>query len=251
MKTSVIKPGILISLKSTVVGGVQYQREDLGKKLDDGEELTEWKTVRVIQDKEEHERATKCRSAALALVRKTCSSTTFGLLCPTDNEGALDTAIAAARKLVDEHNESAAHTKVGVYVLKGRVASDDAEAMRAITQEAAQLVKEMDAGVKNFDASAIRAAADRARELSNMLGDEQREKIEGAIAQARTAARTIVKRVEKEGEDRAIVMMDIQRGQIESARIAFLDLSGESNAPKAEPSPAVDVQRFADIGADA
>jgi len=44
------------------------------------------------------------------------------------------------------------------------------------------------------------------------------------------------------------VMMDIQRGMIEKARITFLDMSGESNA--VEAMPAVDAQRFADLDMD-
>lgn len=247
---SVIRPGLLVSLKSTVVGGVSYQRIDLdaGKKEDDAE-VTRWETTRVVEDPEEYERATKCRSQALSLIRRVCSSTTFGLLCPTEQEGALDEAIKNARKLVDNHNETATHTRVSIFALKGRVASDDAEAARAITQEIAQLTQAMDAGIKNFDPKAIREAADRAREMSSMLSEEKQNKINAAIEQARKAARTIVKRIEKEGEDRSVVLMDIQRGQIESARIAFLDMSGEPDAAT-EALPAVDKQRFADLEMD-
>jgi len=247
-KASVIRPGLLVSLKSTVVGGVSYQRVDLNAPAPGSgeEEITRWETKRVIENKAEHASAVKCRSAALAMIRKVCSATSFGLLCPVDQEGALDAAVEAARRLVDEHNAQATHTRVGIYALKGRVASDDAEAARAITQEAAALVQRMDAGIRAFDPKTIREAADRARELSNMLSEDKKEKIEGAIAQARAAARTIVKRVEKDAEERAIVMADIQRGQIESARIAFLDLSDDA-PPAGDAMPAANQQRFADL----
>lgn len=246
---STIRPGLLVNVKSQVMGGVSYQRIDLetGKPPADDAEITRWETTRVVEDKEEHERATKCRSMALSLIRKVCSATTFGLLCPNEQEGALDAAIKAARQLVDNHNDNATHTRVGIYVLKGRVASDDAEAARAITQEIAELVVKMDAGIKSFDPKAIRDAANRAREMSSMLSEKAQEKIGAAIAQARAAARQIVKRIETEGEDRSVVLMDIQRGQIESARIAFLDMSGETSAQGDEASPVVASQRFADL----
>lgn len=275
----VIRPGLLVSLKSSVTGGITYQRVDLdaaeiacpdctngpddapteraacktcgGKGLvssSDGREVTRWETKRVIDDKAEHAAAVKCRSAALAAVRKVCGATSFGLLCPADQEGALDAAIAAARALVDAHNASARSTRVSVFALKGRVASDDAEAARAITSEVAALMGQMDAGIKAFDPEAIRAAANRAREIGAMLSDERREKIDAAIEQARRAARTIVRRVQKEGEDRAAVLQDIQRGQIDSARIAFLDLSEPALA--SDPLPAVERQRFADLDLD-
>lgn len=247
-KASVIRPGLLVSVKSTVVGGVSYQRIDLDtdKPAEASQDVTRWETRRVIEDKAEHERATKARSKALAEIRKVCSVTSFGLLCPVDQEGALDAAVATARRVVDEYNETATHTRVSIYALKGRVASDDAEAARAITQEIAGLVQAMDAGIKAFDPAAIRDAASRARELSSLLSEEKSAKVDAAIEQARKAARTIVKRIEVEGESRETVLLDIQRGQIESARIAFLDMSGESVAGGA-PTPAVDRQRFADL----
>lgn len=244
---SVIRPGLLVSVKSTVVGGVSYQRIDLDTDLppEEGKEVTRWETKKIVDDKAEHERAVKVRSKALAEIRKECSRTSFGLLCPADQEGALDAAIVKARRMVDEHNETATHTRVGIYALKGRVASDDAEAARAITQEIGTLVQQMDAGIKTFDPETIREAANRARELSSMLSDEKRTKLDAAIAQARAAARTIVQRVVKESEARETVLLDIQRGQIESARIAFLDMSGDSQPMEA--SPVIDQQRIADL----
>lgn len=248
IKAATIRPGLLVVVKSTVFGGVTYQRTDLDADgaPAEGADVARWETKRIIEDKAEHDRAVKARSKAVSLIRKECQETTFGLLCPADREAALDTAIAAARAVVEAHNASATHTQISVHTLKGRVASNDEEAARAITAEIAGLVTQMDAGIAKLDSKAIRAAADRAREMSAMLDDSLKGKIDAAIEQARKAARTIVKRIEKEGEDKAIVMMDIQRGQIESARIAFLDLSGDSGAPS-EALPAVEAQRFADL----
>jgi len=79
-----------------------------------------------------------------------------------------------------------------------------------------------------------------------MLSDDKKAKVDAAIKQARAAATVIVKRIEKEGEDRNTVLLDIQRGQIESARIAFLDMSDEPREA-AEATPVVDRQRFADL----
>jgi hypothetical protein len=246
---SVIRPGLLVSLKSTLRGGVRYERVDIntGEKLPDGAEVSEWKTKRVIEDKEEYDRATKIRGQARSLIVKVCSSTSFGLLCPNDQEGALDEAVKTARKICEEFNDTAKHSRLGLWTIKGRVASDDAEAARAITQEIAELTVQMDAGIKAFDPEAIRKAATRARELSSMLSDEKQTKINAAIEQARKAARTIVKRIETEGEDRATVLLDIQRGQIESARIAFLDMSGDTAESTGEQMPVVAPQRFADL----
>lgn len=255
IQASTIRPGLLVNVSSRVHGGVTYQRTELdadGVPVPtdaDGVDVARWETTRIIDDKDEYERAVKARSKAVGLIRKQCQATTFGLLCPTEHEGALDVAIRAAREIIAEHNASATHTQIQISVLKGRVASNDAEAARAITGEIAGLVTQMNEGIASLDAKAIRDAADRARELSAMLDDSLKEKADAAIEQARKAARMIVKRIEKEGEDKATVLLDIQRGQIESARIAFLDLSAEPAAP-VEALPAVEAQRFADLDLD-
>lgn len=249
IKSATIRPGLLVNVKSTVVGGVAYKRVDLdadGLPIDEGADVARWETTRIIEDKDEYEHAIKARSLAVSTIRRECQETTFGLLCPEDHEGALDAAIRKAREIVDAHNETATHTRVAIYALKGRVASNDAEAARAITSEIAQLVTQMDRGIESLDAKSIREAANRAREMSAMLDASLQTKVEGAIAQARKAARDITRRIEKNAEDKVIVLKDIQRGQIESARIAFLDLS-EGAATPSEALPAVQAQRFADI----
>lgn len=245
--TTIIKPGILVSLKSTVTGGVQYLRRDLdadGVKAD-GQKVERWETTKVVDDIAEHQKATTVRNAALALIRKQCSPTAFGLLCPEGNEEGLDQAVRQARAMVDAHNDEASSTRVHVYALKGRIASTDEEAARAIGSEVRAMIEEMNRGIDKLDPKAIRAAADRARDMEAMLAPEQAEKVNAAIEQARKAARQIVKRVEKDAEPAAKVLDDIARGAIEKARLAFLDFEDTSeNVPAGKPLPAVDTQRF-------
>jgi len=243
--TATIRPGLLIALKSTVSGGVSYQRVDLEHQDTAEKAVAKWETTRVIEDPVEHDKAVKARGKALAEIRKLCSATSFGLLCPLESEGELDAAVVRARQIVDEHNEAATFTRVQVYVLKGRIAESDEEAARAIGQEISGLVAEMSAGIDKLDPAAIRDAANKARSMAAMLGDDQQAAVEGAIEQARKAARQIVKRVQKEGEAAAIVLADVQRGAIEKARIAFLDLDGDHMTSTA--LPAVQQQRFADL----
>ena len=64
-----IRPGMLVSCKTRVRGGVQYQREDLGSHQEGEAEISEWKTTRNISDKEELERAVKVRSQCIGLIR--------------------------------------------------------------------------------------------------------------------------------------------------------------------------------------
>jgi hypothetical protein len=212
VKSTVIRPGWLVSVNTKLSGGVEYRRIALdasGEPAQPGAEVTKWETIKTVIDPVEYERATKTRSKARSLITKVCHGSAFGDLCPEDQIGGLDAAAREADRLIAEFNATAKHSKISMFVLKGHVASD-------------------------------------ARELSAMLDDSQKTKIDGAIAQARKAAREITKRITKNGEDKATVLLDIQRGQIESARIAFLDMS-EALAAPAEALPAIEAQRFADL----
>lgn len=241
MRTSKIRPGLLVALKSSVHGGVQYARVD----LETGEKRQKWETTKMVEDPEEHDRATKARSKAQSEIRGACAWTSFGLLCPKEQEDLLDEAIARAKAVVKAHNDSATSTYIDLFVLKGEVASTDEEAVNALMSEMSGLVTEMNQGIDKLDPKVIREAADKARRMAAILGDDQRVTITEAIDQARKAARQIVKRVEKEGEQAAIVLADIQRGALEKARIAFLDLDAPTKP--AEPMPVGNAQRFADL----
>jgi hypothetical protein len=249
MATATIKPGLLVSLKSSVQGGVHYEREDMEpRRRDAGKTVARWRTTRTIEDADEYERAQKARSAARTEIAKICSSTSFGLLLPAACESALDEAMVRARAIADDHNATAVHTRVSVYVLRGRIASTDEEAARAIADEVQGLVREMNGAIDRLDVDAIRAAAASARESVVLLGDEQAELVSAAIKQARSAARAIVQRVQKDGEAAAVVLADVQRGALERARIAFLDV--EERGPEEEIAPAMpaaQVQRFGEL----
>ena len=171
-KTITMKPGILVALRTTVAGGVQYERRTL--EADDR----------------------------------------FGLLCALANEGELNEAILRARTIAEEFNATATHSRVGVYVLKGHIASTDEEAARAIGDEVRELVEAMNSGISGLDVERIRDAAKRAREMSEILSDA--------------------------------VLADIQRGAIEKARFAFLDLEDAPElAPGVPAAPAGNVARIA------
>jgi hypothetical protein len=250
-QVQLIRPGILVGLKSTVSGGVAYQRIELEHK-EGGEGapgVDKWETTKIVDDPEEHERAVKVRSKALSRIRKVAAQTSFGLLVPEADEAALWAAYEQSQADCRAFNASSNYTKVYLYMLAGRVASTDEEAARAIGSEVAALVREMEQGIDNLDPERIRDAANRARELGAMLDADAQIKVTEAIEQARKAARAIVARIEKKGEDAAIVARDIQRGAIEKARIAFLDFDtpAPAPAPAGAEMPVADVARVAEL----
>ena len=243
MKTSIIKPGLLVSLKTSIRGGVDYQRIELEPEHtdDDGASVARWETLRHIPEPAEYERANAARGRARALVSSACCLSSFGLLCPSDQEEKLRAAIDEARSTAASFNAGAKLSQVEVYVIVGRVAQDEAEAMRSIAAELRELMEQMLQGIKAADPEAIREAANKARNLGGMLSQDAAERVSVAIVEARAAAREIVKRVEKSGEAAAAVVAELSFKRIEAARFAFLDLDEGTAIPEAPAAPGVDL----------
>jgi hypothetical protein len=240
-----IKPGLLVSLSVRSRGGVSYQKRDLTRTVEETTETKAWETTRVISDTEEHERATKVRGLARSTVAKVCTVSSFGLLCPEADEPALDAAMAEARRIVREFNETAQFTQIGVYVMKGRVASTDAEAAAAIAGEVRDLLTEMERACKAADVEAIREAASRAKGLGDVLEGPSAYAVSEAVKAARAIARTVVKRVEKEGKTAQEALFGISTAPIEIARFMFEE--GPEVVIEGPELPAVDAQRFTGI----
>jgi hypothetical protein len=227
--TKTLRPGLLVSLKSSVTGGVKYDRKDLATPtaipgVSATAEIDRWETTKVIDDPAEFEAATKVRGKCRTVISAVCALSDFGLLCPASKEFDLLRAIEEAKGYADVHNRTAKRSFVSVYVITGRIAADDAEAARAVASEVRGLVESMENGIKAADPEAIRKAANAARNLGAMLTDEAGAKVNAAIESARAAARAIVKRVQKDGEVAAKVIAECDMAALNAARAAFLDL---------------------------
>ena len=238
MKTSALKPGLLVSLKTSVRGGVDYQRQEIGQDhtTAEGERVAKWETTRTITDPAEYERAVQARGKARNTITTVCCDSSFGLLCPDTREQELQAAIEAARQLANDYNKTAAASRIEVYVLLGRVAQNDVEAARAISAEVRELLDDMKAGITSADPEIIRDAANKARQIGGMLTDETAAQVSAAVNEARKAARDIVKRVEKAGEQAGKVVAELSIKSIEAARFAFLDMG--DTAPVQHDAPA-------------
>ena len=235
MQTTTLRPGLLVSLKTHIAGNVRYAKRTIEAEhiADDGAAREVWETERTVTDPEELELAKKARGKASSLIRSVCALSAFGLLCPADKEADLDKAIAEARAVADVFNSQARLSQVTVYVISGRVAADDVEAVRAINSEVRDLLDDMQRGVKNFDPDVIREAANKARQLASMLSPEAGSRVQEAIDAARKAARQIV----KAGETAEIEVDQVALRKITEQRTAFLDLddeAGEIAAPAAD-----------------
>jgi hypothetical protein len=233
MQTSTLRPGLLVALSTTITGNVSYRRREIAPDhiTDQGTKEASWQTDRTIFDPVEDERARVVRSKARSIITAVCSRSAFGMLCPEDNARNLEAAIGEARALADDFNASASLSRVGVYVLTGRIAPDDVEAVKAINSEIRDLIDAMADGVARLDVDAVRDAANKARQVSGMLTEGARERVAVAIKTARDAARKIVSAGEQAAQE--IDKQAIRK--IAEARTAFLDIE-DTPADVAAPS---------------
>lgn len=242
MRYSTLKPGLLISLNTRITGNVSYRRREIeaGRLEANGSLVASWETERTIDDPAEHEQAVKVRGKCRSLITAICSASTFGLLCPDSRTAELEEALSDARQLAEAFNATARLTEISVYMIAGRIASDDAEAARAVNSEVRGLLSDIESGLQRLDVEAVREAANKARALGQMLNPDAAGKLKSAIAAARSAARRIV----KAGEAAAVEVDRAVLSQVASARTAFLDLddAAEVAAPEAVGARAIDLE---------
>lgn len=229
-KTTTLIPGLLVGLKTTLEGNVEYHTVDAAPdesvlpsaEMNVGAQVAvaAWNTTRVTKDTVEFEAAKKIRSKARALITGVCAASNFGLLCPERKLDELRGAVKEARALVAAFNETSRVTKITCSCIFGRIASDDVEAARAINAELLELIEAMRRGCETLDSAKIREAAAKAKDIGVMLTPAMQERVEAAIKMARGEARRLVKR----GESAAVAVDRAVVDQLAFARSAFLDL---------------------------
>jgi hypothetical protein len=241
-----MKPGILVDLGTTVTGGVHYQREEIDEHVEeDGTEVVEWNTKRMMEDAEEHREAARLRSQIVRLFYAICTKTGRGaLLCPDSREDELNEAIGKAHEIADEFNAKASYTFVDFDIFKGRISETDEENTRALANQIKRMLDDIDEGVRGCDPKLIRDARNRAKKISQMIDNGQARRVTAAAEAATEAANQIAKRVIREGENGEKVIADLKLDAIRKARFSFLDTGKAINVKRL---PKVRAQRFADL----
>lgn len=225
LKSSTLRPGLLVSLSTTIKGGnVRYSKRTVegAHTVEDGAIRESWETEKLVRNPDELEAGKVARGKARQAIIRHCSWSAFGLLCPTANKDELEAGIKEAREIAEAFNATATDSRLGVYTITGQIADNDAEALRAINSELTELLTAMEAGVQNLDAKGIREAAARAVGLGQMLTPEAEARMKVAVDAARKAARTIV----KAGESAAVEVDRVAIRRIQESRLAFLDMDG-------------------------
>lgn len=222
VRISTVRPGLVVTLKTSIRGNVNYAKRNLENKFeDDGTHVVEWETKKTVLDPEEYDRASKTRARARNIISMACITTpNLGLLCPKENKDNLIAAIKAARAIVREFNQTTNMTTISVSPIISEIVDNDVMAVKAISSEIADLMALMQKGIADVDVESIRKAANNALKVGGMLTPAANEKVKEAVELARKAARNIV----KAGDTAANEIDRSTISAIAKKRSAFLDL---------------------------
>ena len=124
-----------------------------------------------------------------------------------------------------------------MYVIAGRVAANDVEAVKAINSEIRDLMAAMETGLANLDVKAVRAAASKAKAMGQMLSRSLGSR------STRRGSGPAVRQADRESRRAGAQEIDRQTiKRIAEQRTAFLDLDEPEKeiGSVAEPGRAVD-----------
>lgn len=263
-----IRPGILVTLSTSIEGGIQYERIDLkAERADDGALIEEWETQKTTEDPEEYEEAVKVRQKVRSLVKSCCVWTPFGMICPHDEVANLDRAFREAAERVEAFNADAQTCRVVYRSLRGEIAEDQVESIQSIREHVGALVSEMQSALRDGDVASIRDCASQATQMGRLLEQDSdaRGLLGRAVKAARSAAREIVRKVEKQGDSLVSVLNEANLSAVSQARFVFLEADAlerpvspkldateyDDNSDEQDVIPAVNAGRYAGLSADA
>lgn len=219
---SKIKPGLLVSVKTRQHGGVSYTKRDIEapRFTESGAQVSRWETDKFVFDPDETERAQQVANRARYLVTRNCVKTEMQqLLCPNDRRAELRDAVAEARAMVAEFNQSASFTEIQIDVWVGEIVDNGVDAAQQIFASQQAFLNEMIEGLKELDPKKVRAAINKSRDLGQMMSGQANEMLTEATRVAEAARQRII----AAGEN-AIVAIDLEAiTKIGSVRNSFLD----------------------------
>lgn len=247
-----VRPGLLVSMRTSIKGGVSYRREDLVDEIEGEGTRTEWKTEKKVENADEYTRARRLRARVVTLIGGACVKTAFTYICPLENEALLDERIAEAQAACDAFNEEAVHSQVTFDLMRGRYMEDTKETVQAVRREIHELLEELNSALKAGEVQSIRDVAARATQMGRLLeeGTEARSALERAVKESRRVAGQLVKRI-KEGADAvAEVLAGANVSLIATARHTFDEDETGEIVDDAPGMPAVALEQFEDLGQD-
>ncbi len=195
---------ILVSEVSSSDLGVHYEREVLSEHQVGEREEVEFKTRRVVANKPEAQRAKAIYQQARAKLRKLCSKTVLGLVCPVAEEARLREVVEEIDALIAEANASFSVCEVSYTVVPIAIEHSNVRAQEALGKEIRRYCERLVEASGTHDAEAIRRVLRDGKGLETLVADDGlRAGLEEMNEAAREAARVVTRSIKEHEGDAA------------------------------------------------
>jgi hypothetical protein len=196
---------ILVHEVSASELGLSYQRELISEQLIGDREERLLQTLRVFENKPEALRAKAVYEQARARLRKLCSKTVLGLVCPVSRETELREAISEIDRMIADANREFEICRVDYTVVPIHLESDNVRAQDALRKEVRRYADRLIEAAQSVDPEALRTVLRSGRGIEVLVEDDSlRGELEAMNQAARDAARIITRTIkEHEGDEAA------------------------------------------------
>lgn len=234
MKQITLKPSILIIHNCKLRGGINYRvMERAEERYNERGERAEWRTERVISDKQEFDTARALRARLENAIRTATGAarSDIGLIAPDAPETftALEAAEADALAEIDAFHADAYYTRLQNQIITFKIGDND-RAVRAVAATISDGLEELRRAVAAVDVKAIRDALKDLKGLDAVLDGPAAPALADMMDTLRQRARTIAAEVKKTGAalDETTARQFADTAIIEAAELAIFTDTAEA-----------------------
>lgn len=201
MKSMSIKPCILVTERISVDRAVKYDRTEIFcEEHSDGSEDAAFTTNRHFANRAETKRAMLTYNRVRRKLESVCVRTRLGLICAVEKADGLHKALAEARQIVDEANDSFEFCSVAFDALLTRVEPSNLSGSVVVRDAIANSVKIMRTALNDFDVSKVREALRSTKHMVSVLESaDARKELVGVREETRTLLKDVAKVVKEFG----------------------------------------------------
>jgi len=222
-KVKDLKNCYLAAFKVSVHGGIRYSHSDSKTEVQERREESEWRTHKVLNDRDEYKKAQNLRNNIKRSVHRLGKANELGTIVPVENEEKLEELIAKNRAKVKEFNETARFSNIQFTALKFYISGENEAALEDMLSELRGTLIDLKRAVASADFKSIRSVVDKLKGYDMVLPETAADYLQRAIADARKQATEARKSLEERGAELADVQKTMETSTVDFARFAVME----------------------------
>lgn len=235
------KPGYIVALEFSAVGGVTYEREDLREEeIGDGMEA-EFKTIKRVDDTELHKESRAIISQAYYMLERVCTPTPLGHYADAAQLLKLREKLAPLKEAAGIFNELArrkgSRRRVVLEIYPIGVDTDDEAAAARLAQVVRERLSEALASLQSGDTSTRPIKS--CRNLERLASGIQADAVKLAVEQLRERRNELAEQLREEpGSDARKLASKLDLQAVEQAVVLFTDEQSLIDRPEVDDDAA-------------